>query len=190
MSLARGVVSWYKDEDQKQSQGDCSSLRFHNRGLLGSRPEEKSKRRKKLRRYETTFVVHPDLGEEDHQKIVQKALGAITQSGGEILQLQDWGVKKLAYKIKKQTRGHYIFVDYAAKPEAVREVERLLRIDDNVLRFLTVLVDDEVDVEEAKMQLSQASRREVEEEVSAVEAEEAQEVEVDQEEEQKEESEE
>ncbi len=143
-----------------------------------------------MRRYETTFVIHPDLSEEDHQKIVQKALGAITQSGGEILQLQDWGVKKLAYKIKKQTRGHYIFVDYAAKPEAVREVERLLRIDDNVLRFLTVLVDDEVDVEEAKMQLSQASRREVEEEEArALETEGAHEVEVDEEEGEKEESE-
>jgi len=154
-------------------------------------PRKSPRGGKKLRRYETTFVVHPDLSEEDHQKIVQKALGAITQSGGEILQLQDWGVKKLAYKIKKQTRGHYIFVDYAAKPEAVREVERLLRIDDNVLRFLTVLVDDEVDVEEAKMQLSQPSRREVEEEeVSAVETEEAHEMEVDEEETEKEESEE
>jgi small subunit ribosomal protein S6 len=188
--LSGEVVSWYKDRNRKGSLGDCPSLRSHDRGLLGSSPEEKSERRKKLRRYETTFVIHPDLSEEDHQKIVQKALGAITQSGGEILQLQDWGVKKLAYKIKKQTRGHYIFVDYAAKPEAVREVERLLRIDDNVLRFLTVLVDDEVDVEEAKMQLSQASRREVEEEEApALETEGAHEVEVDEEEGEKEESE-
>lgn len=135
-----------------------------------------------MRRYETTFVVHPDLNEEEHQKVVQKVLGAVSQSGGEILQFQDWGIKKLAYKIKKQTRGHYIFLDYAAGPEVVREVERLLRLDDNVLRFLTVLVDDDVDVEEVKVELKEASRRETEEtEAGALESEMAQEMEVEEE---------
>lgn len=112
-----------------------------------------------MRRYETTFVVHPELTEEDYQRIVARISGAITQFRGEVLQLQDWGVKKLAYKIKKQTRGHYTLVDYAGGPEAVREVERLLKIDENVLRFLTVLVDEKVDVEAVKKELARASRK-------------------------------
>lgn len=108
-----------------------------------------------MRRYETTFITNPDLSEEELEKVLQKTLGPI-QSQGQLFRVQDWGKKRLAYNIRKQSRGHYTFLDYAATSSAVREVERLLRLDDNVLRFLTVMVDEEVDVEAVKADLSQA----------------------------------
>jgi len=108
-----------------------------------------------VRRYETTFITNPDLSEEELEKVLQKALGPI-QNQGHLFQVQDWGKKRLAYNIRKQSRGHYTFLDYAATSSAVKEVERLLRLEDNVLRFLTVMVDEEVDVETVKAGLSQA----------------------------------
>lgn len=113
-----------------------------------------------MRRYETTFITHPDLSEEELEKVLQKALGPI-QNQGQLFRVQDWGKKRLAYNIRKQSRGHYTFVDYAATPSAIREVERLLRLDDNVLRFLTVMVDEEVDVEAVRAGLSQAGPRQL-----------------------------
>lgn len=107
-----------------------------------------------MRRYETTFITNPDLSEEEFGKVLQKALGPI-QNQGHLFRVEDWGKKRLAYSIRKQTRGHYTFLDYAATSSAVRELERLLRLDDNVLRFLTVMVDEEVDVEAVKAGLSQ-----------------------------------
>lgn len=108
-----------------------------------------------MRRYETTFITNPDLSEEELEKVLQKTLGPI-QNQGHLFRVQDWGKKRLAYNIRKQSRGNYTFLDYAATPSAVKEVERLLRLDDNVLRFLTVMVDEEVDVEAVRAGLSQA----------------------------------
>lgn len=109
-----------------------------------------------MRRYETTFIIHPDLLDDDLQRIVQKAVGVIESHQGDVLQVQDWGKKRLAYKIKKQSRGHYIFIDYLAAAAAVKEVERVLRLDDNVLRFLTVMVDEDVDPKAVRSRLSHA----------------------------------
>ena len=124
-----------------------------------------------MRRYETTFITNPDLSEEELDRVLQKALGPI-QKGGQLFQVQDWGKKRLAYNIRKQSRGHYTFLDYAATSSAVRELERLLRLDDNVLRFLTVLVEEDVDLEAVKAKLSSASTSESPpgEEVAAEEA--------------------
>lgn len=108
-----------------------------------------------MRRYETIFITNPDLSEEEQLRVLHKALGPI-QNQGELFQVQDWGKKRLAYDIRKQSRGHYTFLDYAATPSAVTEVERLLRLEDNVLRFLTVMVDEEVDVDAVKASLTQA----------------------------------
>jgi small subunit ribosomal protein S6 len=100
-----------------------------------------------VRRYETTFITHPDLTEEDLDKITQKAMDAIQSHKGEVFQAQQWGKKRLAYTIKKQTRGGYTLLDYTAGGDAVREMERGFRLDDKVLKFLTVMVDPSVDPE-------------------------------------------
>jgi small subunit ribosomal protein S6 len=103
-----------------------------------------------LKRYETIFISHPDLSEEDHAEIERKLRSTIASLKGDILKLEDWGAKKLGYEIRKSTRGRYYLLDYLAAPDLVREVERNLRLNDKVLKFQTIKVSDRVSPEVAR----------------------------------------
>lgn len=95
-----------------------------------------------MRRYETIYIVRPNLNEDDINAIVDQTNGVIEGLGGEIIQIDRWGLKKLAYLIKKENRGFYVYCEYAGTPEAVDEIERLFRIDDKVLKYMTVKLQD------------------------------------------------
>jgi len=101
-----------------------------------------------MRRYETIYILRPSLNEEEINTLVEKTNGIITGLGGQIIELDKWGMKKLAYFIKKESQGFYIYCDYAGTPEAVSEMERKFRIDDAVLRFMTVKKADTISAEE------------------------------------------
>jgi len=101
-----------------------------------------------MRRYETIYILRPSLNEEQITTVVEKAQETITGNNGQIIELDRWGMKKLAYQIKKESQGFYIFCDYSATPEAVTEMERRFRIDDAVLRYLTVKTADVITEEE------------------------------------------
>jgi small subunit ribosomal protein S6 len=103
-----------------------------------------------LKRYETIFISHPDLSEEDHAEIEKKLRSIIASLKGDIIKLEDWGAKKLGYEIRKNSRGRYYLLDYLAAPDLVREVERNLRLNDKVLKFQTVKVSDRVSPEVAR----------------------------------------
>lgn len=98
-----------------------------------------------MRRYETTYILRPNLGEEQFSEIIERTNKIVKTDGGAIINLERWGTRKLAYEIKKETFGHYIYVDYAALGASVHEMERIFRIDDRVLRFLTVKLADAID---------------------------------------------
>jgi len=91
-----------------------------------------------MRRYETIYIIRPGANEDDITAIIDRTNGVIENFGGKIDLLDRWGVRKLAYTINKETQGYYVFVEYAGMPEAVAEIERLFRIDDKVLKYLTV----------------------------------------------------
>lgn len=91
-----------------------------------------------MRRYETIYIIRPGASEDDITAIIDRTNGVIEQYNGKIDQLDRWGIKKLAYTINKETQGYYIYSDYAGTPEAVMEIERLFRIDDKVLRYMTI----------------------------------------------------
>ncbi len=91
-----------------------------------------------MRRYETICIIKPSVGEDEITAIIDKTTGIIEQFDGSILNLDRWGMKKLAYPIKKEMQGFYVFAEYAGKPEAVAEVERIFKIDDRVLKFMTI----------------------------------------------------
>jgi small subunit ribosomal protein S6 len=99
------------------------------------------------REYELIYVIRPDVADEDTDKLVEKTSGIITDAGGSILQVDVWGKRKLAYEIQKFNKGHFTRLHFLADPTAVAELERILRIDDTTLRFLTVKLSDRVDVE-------------------------------------------
>ncbi|NTV15556.1 MAG: 30S ribosomal protein S6 [Desulfobulbaceae bacterium] len=95
-----------------------------------------------MRRYETITILKPSLGEEELKKVIDRATGIIEGYKGTIIKLDRWGVKKLAYSIDKEQQGFYLYLQYAGVPEAVSELERICRIDDRVMKFLTVKLQE------------------------------------------------
>ena len=98
-----------------------------------------------MRRYETIFIVRPNVAENDIEAITSKAVSTIEGDGGTIFRINNWGLKKLAYLIKKESQGYYVYVDYAGVPASVAEIERIFRIDDRILKYLTVKLEDTCD---------------------------------------------
>jgi len=91
-----------------------------------------------MRRYETIYIIRPTANEDDINAIIDRTNGVIEKFGGSIIQLDRWGIKKLAYLIKKESQGYYVFTEYAGMPEAVNELERLFRIDEKTLKYMTI----------------------------------------------------
>jgi small subunit ribosomal protein S6 len=108
-----------------------------------------------MRRYETIYILRPNLGEEQINTIIDNANTIITNEGGTIIDLDRWGLRKVAYPIKKETQGIYILCDYATEPAAVLEMERKFRIDDSVLKYMTIKLADDITaekIEQAKLE--------------------------------------
>ena len=122
--------------------------------------------------YETTYLIKPELPDDAVKAVLEKVTGIIENHSGSILLTDDWGKRKLAYPIQKHTRGHYFYVSYVSGPDLIAELERNLRIDDNLLRFLTVKVGDDVDVEARRVAAAEVAAKRAEER-AAREAEEA-----------------
>ncbi|MCX5863646.1 MAG: 30S ribosomal protein S6 [Deltaproteobacteria bacterium] len=91
-----------------------------------------------MRRYETIVIVRPGAGETEFSSLSDKVTGTIESFGGLIVRTDRWGLKKLAYPIKKEAQGDFLYIEYAGLPDGVKEMERLIRIDDRVLKFMTV----------------------------------------------------
>jgi small subunit ribosomal protein S6 len=99
-----------------------------------------------MRRYESVWVVDGDLPDEEVQAAIDKFTRIIAAQGGTLVGVDEWGRKKLAYKINSSTRGYYILADFAGTPETIKELERNYRIDDRIIRYLTVKKSDKVDL--------------------------------------------
>ena len=88
--------------------------------------------------YETLTVLHPDLGEAGSKEFAVKMRGILEGGRAEISKVDEWGLRELAYPIRKQHRGIYVLLEYKAEPQAVGELERLLKLNEQVLRFLSI----------------------------------------------------
>ena len=108
-----------------------------------------------MRRYETIFIADNDLSEEDRSPIFDKLKDLIQQHGGLLVMVDQWGGKKLAYEIKKKARGYYVRLDYCGSGILVNEIERFFRIDDRILKYMTVVLDKDVDIETVKEEIAQ-----------------------------------
>ena len=100
-----------------------------------------------MRRYETIFIVDPDLSEDGRKERLEKNKDLIKNMGGVLIEVEDWGNKRLAYEIKKKFRGHYFLLDFCGNGELVDEMERLIRIDDKYLKFMTIVLDEKANPE-------------------------------------------
>jgi small subunit ribosomal protein S6 len=98
------------------------------------------------RQYETIFILRPDLANDAISAVNTKVRGVVEGNGGKLLKIENWGRRKLAYEVKKQLKGIYLFWRYLGDPGLVEEVERNLRLSDQVIRYYSVKVADNVDV--------------------------------------------
>ena len=101
----------------------------------------------RLREYETIFLVKPDLTDDNVDKLKERVRGIVNRDGGKVLRFTVWGKKKTLYPIAKQPRAIYIHAHYLGGTKMVAEVERNLRNLDEVTRFLSTKIADEVDPE-------------------------------------------
>jgi len=109
-----------------------------------------------MRRYEQIYILRPALSEDEISRVVENTNQLILDDGGAVIFLNKWGMRKLAYPIKKEIQGYYILCDFAATPDVVSEIERKFRIDDAVLKYLTVRVSDTISAEEISTAISEA----------------------------------
>lgn len=107
-----------------------------------------------LREYEVTIIAHPHMQEENRKSLIEKYETMLLADGGEIVRKSDWGSKKLASPIKKQFRGYYVHYDLTSKPENLKKTEQAMRIDENILRYLSIKVGENVDVDTRKAELA------------------------------------
>jgi small subunit ribosomal protein S6 len=98
--------------------------------------------------YETTMVVRPDISGDVIEATLDRVRDAVKNSGGKLIAINHWGKKKLAFPIAKHTRGIYVQAHYLGKGGLVAEVERNLRIQESIIRFLTVKLASDVTAEQ------------------------------------------
>jgi small subunit ribosomal protein S6 len=95
-----------------------------------------------MRDYEVAFIAHPDLDEATLEALVEKAKGWVTGTGGQVTNVDVWGRRRLAYPIRKQKEGQYVFLQTQMSAAATREIERNMRFNEQILRFLVIRADE------------------------------------------------
>ena len=98
------------------------------------------------REYETIYILRPNTPNEGVAEVNTKVRGVIEGLGGKIIKVDNWGKRRLAYEVAKERKGIYLYWQYLATPGVVEETERNLRMLDSVVRYLTVKVDENIDV--------------------------------------------
>lgn len=121
--------------------------------------------------YETILIARPEIDDAAMTTILDKLEAVVADGGGRVLDRDDWGKRKMAYPIEKQQKGHYIRLHMAAPPTAIAELERRIRIEDQLVRFMTVQLGKAVDVEARAEAAAQARQVREEEARKRAEAE-------------------
>jgi len=97
-----------------------------------------------MRIYEELFIIRPDANEEEVEAIGGQLTAAISATGGAVDKIEKWGVRKLAYRLQKKNEGYYVLIQFQGGAETVKELERRLRVNDAVMKFLTVRIDEKL----------------------------------------------
>ena len=88
--------------------------------------------------YETVCILHPELSEARVKDVIEGMQKTLEQSQASLLQVEEWGLRNLAYDIQKQRRGYYVRLEYDSPPQTVKDFERGLRLSEDTMRFLSV----------------------------------------------------
>lgn len=94
-----------------------------------------------MRTFETLLVLSPEMTTEERESTLSTLTGIIEREGGNIEVADHWGMRDLAYPVRKQMRGYYVRLEYKAEPQTIAELERIIRITEGIFKFLTVKLE-------------------------------------------------
>ena len=95
-----------------------------------------------MNKYELIYVIDTAMEETARNELIARFNGMIEQDGGKVEKVEEWGKRRLAYAINYKTEGYYVLVNFTANPELPREIERVMQINESILRYLTVKVEE------------------------------------------------
>nr|WP_320014759.1 30S ribosomal protein S6 [uncultured Desulfobacter sp.] len=124
-----------------------------------------------MKKYETVFISDPDMSDQAREELLERVKGIIDREKGILLNVDEWGLKKLSYEIKKKLRGHYVCLTYGGTGELVTELERNFRLSDFIMKFMTILITEHVTEESLKEEAEQAKEAALEKEAAPQEEE-------------------
>lgn len=90
------------------------------------------------RSYEVLYIVRPDLAKDGLEETINKFQRAVNESGGQVVKLDEWGLRTLAYQIKHLDKGYYVLMEFTGTPDHVRKLDERLKLDENILRYQIV----------------------------------------------------
>lgn len=123
-----------------------------------------------MRHYETIYIMKPSLAEADYEAAIEKFNGVVGKKQGVMIKVDKWGERSLAYGLKKFNKGYYVLLDYCGESGLTKDLERMFKLDDNVLKFQTVKLSEHADPEALLPKEEKAPEKE--EEIGTVESEE------------------
>ncbi len=98
-----------------------------------------------MRKFETLLLLSPELTADDREAILGTLTSILEREKAFTITVDPWGMRDLAYPVQKHMRGHYVRLEYVAPPEAIKELERNIRITDGIFKFVTVRLSDDLD---------------------------------------------
>ncbi|MBW2610173.1 MAG: 30S ribosomal protein S6 [Deltaproteobacteria bacterium] len=124
-----------------------------------------------MRHYETIYILNPNLPEEEYREAINKFNSLIDKQKGVIIKTKEWGKQRLAYDIKKFNYGSYVLIDFCAEPGLTAGHERDLKLDDRVLKYQTVKLEDKADPQELILKEKETEKKAAAEEDQGLEKE-------------------
>ncbi|HHU33203.1 MAG TPA: 30S ribosomal protein S6 [Clostridia bacterium] len=96
-----------------------------------------------MRNYELMYIINKNVDDEQRPAVIEKYKQIILDNGGEVANVEEWGMRRLAYEVKKNREGYYVLMNFKSSTEACQELERLIKIDEAILKHLVVRHEDE-----------------------------------------------
>ena len=109
--------------------------------------------------YEHVFIARQDLAQAQVDALAEAATGIIESNGGKVVKTETWGLRSLAYRIAKNRKGHYVMLDFEAPTPVVAELERQTQINEDVIRYMTIRVDEHEAGPSAQMRKNERDRK-------------------------------
>jgi small subunit ribosomal protein S6 len=113
----------------------------------------------RIRHYETMFIVKPTLTEEETQAQINTVKENIAKNGGEVVAVEDMGTRNLAYEIEKQKRGYYYVIYFTAPTEAINELERNYRVNEEIIRFIFIKYENKTEIKQFEAMVAEANKK-------------------------------